>query len=111
MRVQLAEEVVIVVGGAKEEAVVHMTLLRRQAELLFQSLQGRCLRHAVGHVEVGGDTAGGSGTALAVDVGLVGQSRLTEMDVVVDDARQDEASRSVYRFIDRHIGTCRAFCN
>ena len=108
--VKASEEVAIVVGGTEEEAIVHMTLLCRQAELLFQSLQGRCLRHAVGHIKIGGDTSGGSGTALAVDVSLVGQTRLTEVDVVVDNARQYEASRSVYRFIDSHIGTCKAFC-
>ena len=106
----MRKEVAVVVGGAEEEAVVYMALHSRQAELLLQGFQRRRLRHTVGHVEIGGDTAGSSSTALAVDIGLLRQTRLTEVDMVVDDAWQHETSRCVYHLIDRHIGLCGSLC-
>ena len=90
----------VVVGGAEEKTVVDVTLAGRQLELLVERLERGGLRHGVGHVEVAGDAACGRRLRLGVDVGLGRQSRLAEVYVVVDDARQYKASRGVNRFID-----------
>ena len=61
-------------------------------ELIVEGLDGGGLRHGVGHVEEGGDATCSGSTALALDVGLVGQAGLTEMHMAVNDARQDVAA-------------------
>ena len=79
MWIELGEETGIVVGGTKEETVVHVALLGCEGELLFLSLQCRSLWHRIGHIEIGGDTSSGGGTALCVDIRLLSQTWLTEV--------------------------------
>jgi hypothetical protein len=104
MWIELGEETGIVVGGTKEETVVHVALLSCEGEFFFQSLQRRSLRHGVGHIEIGGDASNGSGTALCVDVRLLRQTWLTEMYVVVDDAWEHKTTRSVDDLVIRRFG-------
>ena len=111
MGIKLGEEIGIVVGGAKEETVVHVALLGCKGELLFQSLQCRSLRHRIGHIEIGGDTSSGSGTALGIDVRLLRQTWLTEMYVVVDDAWEHKTTRSVDDLVIRRFGRMVSFYN
>ena len=87
MSIQLREQFHIIVGSTKEKCVVHMTLLGCQREFLFQSLQGSRLWHRVRHIEIGGDATCSSRTTLTLDVGLSRQSWLTEMHMIIDDAR------------------------
>ena len=102
--VELVEQPGIVVGGSEEERIVDVTAVRGYAELLVQSLERGGLRHRVGHVEERGDATGSGSPALALDGSLVGEARLTEMHMRVDDARHDHAARSVYRLVDGLCG-------
>ena len=70
MRVELTEKGYIVIGGTKEEAVVHMTLLCCQCKLLFKRFDGCGLWHRVRHVEIGGDATCCRCPTLAVDISL-----------------------------------------
>ena len=71
------------------------------------------LRLGVGHVEDGGDSTAGGGTALAFHRCLVGEPGLAEVYVGVDDAGQDVGSLGIYNSIEG-IGSVLAsdsFCN
>ena len=85
--IQLGKAVGIIVCGAIEERIVHMALLRGQLKLLFKGFQCGGLRHTIGHVKITGHATCCCRTALTVDIGLLRQSGLTEMHVVVDNAR------------------------
>ena len=104
MGIELGEEVGIVVGSTKEEAIVDVTLSGCKRKFLLQSLKGRGLGDGVGHVEIGGDTSCSSSTTLCIDIGLVSETWFTEMDVVIDDARENKTTRSVDDFIIRCFG-------
>ena len=99
MRVKLFEEGNIVVGGPKEETVIHVALLSGQGEFSFERLECRRLRHRIGHIEIGGHPTSCCCTALRIDIGLLRQTRLTKVDMIVDDAWQYETSRSINDFI------------
>ena len=111
MGIELGKEIGIVVGGTKEETVVHVALLGCEGELLFQSLQCRSLWHRIGHIEIGGDTSSGGGTALCVDIRLLRQTWLTEVYVVVDDAWEHKTARSVDDLAIRRFGRMVSFYN
>ena len=85
----------IVVRGTVEERVVHMTLLCSQRKFLLQSRQRSGLRLGIRHIKEGRNASCRCCLTLCIDVGLLGQSRLTEMYVVIDNARQHIAARSV----------------
>ena len=85
VRVELGKQVGIVVGGSEEERVVDVALLPGQAELLVERLQGGHLRDGVGHVEERRHAPIGCRAALALDVGLGGESRFAEVHMCVDD--------------------------
>ena len=57
VNIELGENVGIVVSGAEEEAIVHMTLRGSQGKLLIKRLKGGGLGHGIRHVEIGGDTS------------------------------------------------------
>ena len=99
VRIEFFKKRDIVVGSAKEETVIHVTLLCSQRELLFQGHKRSGLGHRVRHIEIGSHTTGRSRTTLGIDVGLLRQSRLTEMHMIVDDAWQYKTSRSINDFI------------
>ena len=103
MGIESWEQSGIIVCGAKEETVVHVTLLSSACELLFQSLQRGGLRHRVGHVEESRHAPGSSGPALCVDIGLLRQARFAEMHMVVDDTWQHETARSVDDLVESRI--------
>ena len=96
-----AKQIHIVGCGTDEKAVVDATLARCDFPLCFQVF-GRCgLRHGVGHVEHRGNTAGSRRPTFAFHVGLVSESRLTEVNVFIDDPGQQEASRSIHNDVGR----------
>ena len=104
MDIELREQLDIIVSGAKEETVVNMTLLGSDSKLLFQSLECSGLGDGVGHIEIGGDTTCSSRLRLGVDIGLVGETGFPEVDMVVDDTRKHETTRSVDDFVIRCFG-------
>ena len=58
------------------------------------------MRQTVGHVEDSGHTARCGSPTLGGEVALVRQSRVAEVHVVVDDARQQVAACAVDDFVD-----------
>ena len=95
MTVQLGETLHIVIGGAIEEGIVDMTFLAAESRLFGQGFERSGLRHRVGHVEIRGDAAKGCGPALTLDVGLGGESGLTEMHMVVDHSWHNKTPRGI----------------
>ena len=73
-----------------------MALLRPEPELFVERFHRGGLRHGVRHIEIGGHATIGCCPALALDVGLARQSRLSEMHMIVDDTRNDVAARSIH---------------
>ena len=59
------------------------------------------MRNAIGHVHIRRHTASGGGAAFRGDVGLVGQARLTEMDVAVDHAWKQVKTSAVNHLVER----------
>ena len=94
-RVGLHDFSKVVIGGPKIERVVGQRLLSRQVKLLLQKVLRRGLRHRVGHIHERGHAPGNGGTAFGVDVSLVRHSRLTEMHMLIDDARNQILSGAV----------------
>ena len=99
--VQAGEEGVVVIGGAEVARVVHYALLCQQRLFLLQCFEGHGGRVGVGHVHDGGHSARGCGAALAEDVGLVRQSGVAEVHMVVDDAGQQAAAGGVDGLVAR----------
>ena len=95
----------------EEETVVDVTFTCGYTELLFESLNGCCLRHGIGHIEETGHTSCRSRTTFTLDIGLLCQSWLTEMHMVVNNAGQHKTSRSIDDLINRYLGTCISFNN
>ena len=87
MGIELGEEFRILIGGTKEEGIVHMALLARQCLFLFPGLDGSGLRHRIGHIEIGGHTTCRCRPTLCIDISLLRQARLTKVHMVIDDAR------------------------
>ena len=85
----------IVVGGTQHKAVVDRALLGGDVFFLLQKGERSGLRVGVGHIDDGGHPARQGRTALRGEVGLVGKTGVTEMDVGVDNTGQDIASRRV----------------
>ena len=88
-----------------------MTLRCRQHELFLQSLQRGGLRNRVRHIEIGGHPARCCRTTLGVDIGLGRESRLTEMDMIVDHTGHNETSRSIDHVVERCFGNCMSLNN
>ena len=99
MWIQLLKERNIIVGSTKEKTIVDVTLLSRQCEFFLQCLKRSCLRHRIRHIKISGHTTSRCRTALGIDVGLLCQSWLTEVDMIIDDTRQYETSRSINELI------------
>ena len=99
VHIQLGKGIHVVIGGTIEEAVVYMTLLCAQLSLVIPRLQFGSLRHGIRHFHIGSHAAIGSRTALTLDIRLAGQSRLTEMNMVIYYTRQNETPRSIHYFI------------
>ena len=76
----------VVTGGSKIEGVVDQTFFCCCPEFVFQGLHGHCLRHAVWHVKHGCHTTGSGGPAFGGHIGLMCQTGITEMHMVVNDA-------------------------
>ena len=93
----------IVGRGAKVETVVDEAFLLRIGKLGLKGLDAGGLRTAVGHIHYRGDTSPCCCTALAGHVGLVGETRVAEVYVVVDTSRQQVLSRSVYCVVGYYI--------
>ena len=100
VRVELAEEAGIVVGGTKEEGVVHMTAMGCPLELVFQGFQGGGLRHGIGHLEIRCHTTSSGSTALTLNVGLLRHPWLAEMHVGINDTWENIAARGIYFLVD-----------
>lgn len=66
-----------------------------ESRLVGQGFECSGLRHRVGHVEIRGDTAKGCCPALTLDVGLGGESGLTEMHMVVDHSWHNKTPRGI----------------
>ena len=109
MGIELGEEVRIIIGGTKEERIVHVALLAGECLFLFQSLDGRSLRHGIGHIEIRGHATCRCRPTLSIDISLFRQTRLTEVHMIIDDARQNETSRGIDHFIERCFGSCISF--
>ena len=108
--VQPVEAIGVAVCRAEEESVVDMAFLLASRHLVFPVVYGRRGRLGVWHVEERGDAAPCSRSRLAVNVGLVRESRLAEVDVLVDDAWHNETPRSIYMSVVDASG-CLVFGN
>ena len=95
MLVKFLKKGSIIVGGAKEEGVVHMAFGSCQPLFLIKGLQGGRLRHRVGHVEIAGHTASSRSPALRVYICLSREARLAKMYMVVNDAWQHKATSGI----------------
>lgn len=74
----------VVVGGADVEAVVRVTSALRAPVFVKQGCAVERGRLGVGHLEEARDAAGHRGARFALEIALVGQSRLAEVHLVVD---------------------------
>ena len=101
MLVQLAELCVIIIGGTEVAGMVDNTLLIQKIELLFKCIESGSQWLCVRHVHDGSDTTGSSCTAFGKDIRFMGQSRITEMYMVVNDTRKQTAAGGIYCFITR----------
>ena len=84
MRVYRRNYIDVVVGGTDEEAVVDVRLACCVGILVVECLERCGLRIGVGHIEIGRDTAKCSCTAFRFDVGLLCQSGVAEVHMVVN---------------------------
>ena len=109
MHIQLVEKRHVIVGGAKEKRIVHMTRLRRPLELIVKGFYRCGLRRRVGHLEIRGHATSSGCTALTLYIGLLRHSWLTEVHMRVDDTRQNVTSRGIYRLVDRCLGMLSRF--
>ena len=103
-RVELGEEVGIIVGSPEEEGIVHVAVLPRTLKLILKCFERRGLRNGVGHVEVARHAARRCRPALGLDAGFLRKSRLAEMYMTVNNARQDETARSIDHLVGRCFG-------
>ena len=98
-RIQLRKQLHIIIRRTKVEAVVHMALLSSQLIFILKGFDCRSLRNGIRHIKISRDTTCRSRTTLAVDIGLLRQTWLTEMHMVVDHTRQNKTPRSIYDLI------------
>ena len=82
-----------------------MTLLRPQAVSLLQEFERSGLRLHIGHVHHAGHTSRRSCTCLCVHIGLLGESRLAHVHMIIYYSRQQVEPRGIYHFI-----ICGQFC-
>ena len=94
--VEPLKELYIGSGGPREETVVDQTAALGQPEFIFKGLYRGGLRHGVGHVKVGGHSPTRCRTALAGNIGLVCESRLTKMHMLIDDTRHYKTPRGIH---------------
>ena len=99
-RVDLAQALGVVGRGADKETEIHMTQVLGSCDFLLQGFGRYGGGDGIGHVEHGGHTARSGSTAFAVEIRFVGQSRIAEMYVFIDDSRQKVATLCV----DHRIG-------
>jgi hypothetical protein len=93
----------VVRRGADVKAVVDQALARGQSELFVQPLyRGRC-RHGVGHFQEGRHAPLGAGPRGRVQVFLVRESRLAEVDLVVDHAGDQVQAAGRDNLIGRRV--------
>ena len=78
----------IVVGGAKHKTEIHYRFLLGHTNFVVEGGKGSGLRLGVGHVYHGSNAPGHGGAALGVEVGFVGEARVAEMHMGVDNAGQ-----------------------
>ena len=84
MDIELWKEIDVIIGSAKEEAVVYMTLLGGKLKLIFKSLERGGLRIGIRHVEIGGYTSSSCCPTLCVDISLLRKSWLTKMHMIIN---------------------------
>ena len=87
----------VVDGRAQIKAVVHPRITRGDLFFFRQQFGGQCGGICVWHLHKGGDSPGGGGAGFGGDVGFVGESGLAEVDLVVHQPGQDEASADFHR--------------
>ena len=75
-------------SGTEEESKINQTLLLSDFNLLEQTFFGHRGRYGVGHVNDGGDPTRGCGTTFGVEVALSGETRIAEVDVLIDHSRK-----------------------
>ena len=95
-RVGLEYVVDIAVGGTEHKAVVGDALFGRQRDFLFQQFHRCRLRLGVWHIDERCHASCHSCTALALNVGLLGQPRLAEMHVSVNNSGQKQQTCCFY---------------
>ena len=110
-RIQLGKSIAIIVCGAIEERVVHVTFRGCQDKLLFQSLGRGGLRLGVRHIKEGCHTSCRCRLTLCVYIGLLRQSGFTEMHVTVNHARQHIAPCSVNDVITSYLFLLTSYLN
>ncbi|MDZ7786712.1 MAG: hypothetical protein U5K73_00790 [Halofilum sp. (in: g-proteobacteria)] len=100
-RIQLHQGVEVVAPRAEEKTVVRACAPLGAAVLVLEGLGRQRRRLRVRHLEKTGHTACDRGRRFGGDVGLVLHSGLAEVDLVVDQARQQPAAVS----LDDPVGT------
>ena len=88
----------VVVAGAHEEAVVHRADFRGPVVLVLKQVLREGLGDGVGHLHERGDAPCRRGRRFGGDFRLVGQPRLTEVDLVVDASWHQPLARAVLHF-------------
>lgn len=99
--VQFLQQVDIVVGRSEVEGIVDDAFGGGVGKLLFQGFQRGGLGVAVRHVHEGGHASGCGSGCFGGHVRLVGQARVTEMHVVVNDTWNEVTAVGVYLFVAR----------
>lgn len=90
----------IIARGAIVESVVDVAFLVPAPHLVVPRPLRGGLRNGVGHIEERRHTAIGGRPRLTLDVGLVGQSGLTEVHMTVDHAGQHKTPRGIQSVVE-----------
>ena len=99
----------VIARGAIVESVVDVAFLVPAPHLVVPRPLRGGLRNGVGHIEERRHTAIGGRPRLTLDVGLVGQSGLTEVHMTVDHAGQHKTPRGIQSVVEDATGCFLSF--
>ena len=84
MDIELRKKVYIMIGGAKEEAVVYMAFLCSKPELFVECFECGSLRIGIRHIEKGGYASSSCSPTLCIEICLLRKSWLTKMHMIIN---------------------------
>ena len=89
----------VVVRGTKIEAIIHVAAPFSKGIAFLQELERGSLGNDIRHVEHSRHATSGSSPRLALHRGLMRKTRVTHMDMLIDDARQQETVGTIDQLI------------